>query len=99
MVPPLLPTQKLPIGGRSHLGDVMFNGTYDRAARAERNRTVAAEYNRLFKATKDPYLAPYYLRIAKDHLVRSQDDLRAVERENLASAADAPSLQPRSAAA
>jgi hypothetical protein len=35
----------------------MFHGTYDRAARADRYRAVAAEYNRLFKTTKDPYLA------------------------------------------
>ena len=27
----------------------MFHGTYDRAARADRYRAVAAEYNRLFK--------------------------------------------------
>jgi hypothetical protein len=67
----------------------MFSGTYDRAARAERNRAIAAEYNRLFKATSDPYLASYYLRIAKDHLVRSQDELRALETEKSASTADA----------
>jgi hypothetical protein len=67
----------------------MFSGTYDRAARAERNRAIAAEYNRLFKATSDPYLASYYLRIAKDHLVRSQDELRALEHEKLANTPDA----------
>jgi hypothetical protein len=66
----------------------MFSGTYDRAARAERNRAIAAEYNRLFKATTDPHLASYYLRIAKDHLVRSQDELDALEREKSASTAD-----------
>ena len=76
----------------------MSNGTYDRAARADRYRAVAAEYNRLFKTASDPCLASYYLRIAKDYLVRSQDELRALERENfgvVASTADAPSLQPR----
>jgi|ERR1700722_1061298 hypothetical protein len=54
----------------------MFHGAYDRAARAGRYRAVAAEYNRLFKTASDPYLASYYLRIAKDYLVRSQDELR-----------------------
>jgi hypothetical protein len=34
----------------------MLNGTYDRAARADRYRAVAAEYNRLFKSASDPYL-------------------------------------------
>jgi hypothetical protein len=80
----------------------MFHGTYDRAARAERYRAVAAEYNRLFKSTSDPYLGSYYLRIAKDYLVRSQDELRTLERENFAvraSTADAPSLHPHSNAA
>jgi hypothetical protein len=47
----------------------------------------------------DPYLASYYLRIAKDYLVRSQDELRALKREqiiDLAPGADMPSpkLQP-----
>jgi hypothetical protein len=75
----------------------VFHGTYDRARRADRYRAVAADYNRLSKTATDPYLASYYLRIAKDYLVRSQDELRASERENfavLASTADAPSLQP-----
>jgi hypothetical protein len=85
--------------GRVNASNGMFHGTYDRAARAERNRAVAAEYNRLFKATRDPYLASYYLRIAKDHLARSLDNLRALERENYASAADGPSVQPHSAVA
>jgi hypothetical protein len=87
------------IGRRSSQGDVMFHGTYDRAARADRYRAVAAEYNRLFKTASDPYLASYYLRIAKDYLVRSQDELRALKREQiigLAPGADMPSpkLQP-----
>ena len=76
----------------------MFHGTYDRGARADRYRAVAAEYNRLFKTTSDPYLALYYLQIAKDYLVRSKDEMRALERENvtiLASTADAPGFQPR----
>jgi hypothetical protein len=64
----------------------MFRGTYDRAARAEHNRAIAVECNRLFKATSDPYLASYYLRIAQDHLVRSQDELRALAQEKLADA-------------
>jgi hypothetical protein len=61
----------------------MFHGTYDRAARADRYRDVAAEYNRLFKTAGDPYLASYYIRIAKDYLVRSQDELRALKREQI----------------
>jgi hypothetical protein len=76
----------------------MFHGTYDRAARADRYRAVAAEYNRLFK-TKDPYLASYYLRIAKDYLVRSQDELRPLEREIAASTTAAPILHPQPNAA
>jgi hypothetical protein len=78
----------------------MFRGVYDRAARADRYRAVAAEYDRLFKTTKDPYLASYYLRIAKDYLVRSQNELRPVERERLAAstkAAPSPHPQPNSA--
>jgi hypothetical protein len=76
----------------------MFHGTYDRAARADRYRDVAAEYNRLFKTAGDPYLASYYLRIAKDYLVRSQDELRALKREQiigLAPGADMPSPRPQ----
>jgi hypothetical protein len=79
-----------------HPGEAMSNGTYDRAARADRYRAVAAEYNRLFKTAGDPYLASYYLRIAKDYLLRSQDELRALNREQiigLASGADMPSLR------
>jgi hypothetical protein len=77
----------------------MFHGTYDRAARAERYRAVAADYNCLSKTASDVYLASYYLRIAKDYLVRSQDELRALEREQVtaqASGAHTPSppLQP-----
>ena len=52
----------------------MLNGTYDRAARADRYRAVAAEYNRLFKSASDPYLASYYLRIAKDYLEQIPTD-------------------------
>jgi hypothetical protein len=88
------------MGGRSTQGDVMFHGTYDRAARADRYRAVAAEYNRLFKTTKDPHLASYYLRIAKDYLVRSQDELRPLERERFAaSTTAAPILHPQPNAA
>ena len=74
----------------------MLNGTYDRTARADRYRAVAAEYNRLFKTTKDPYLASYYLRIAKDYLVRAEDELRPLERERFVATA-APSPQPNAA--
>jgi hypothetical protein len=74
----------------------MFHRTYDRADRADRYRDVAAEYNRLFKTAGDPYLASYYLRIAKDYLLRSQDEPRALNREQiigLAPGADMPSLR------
>jgi hypothetical protein len=46
----------------------MFHGTYDRAAKAERYRTVAAEYTGLSEATPDQFLRSYYLRIAEDYL-------------------------------
>jgi hypothetical protein len=78
----------------------MFHGAYDHAARADRYRAVAAEYNRLFKTATDPYLASYYLRIAKDYLIRSQDELRRLEREQvIASGAHtpSPSIQPNHA--
>jgi hypothetical protein len=80
----------------------MFHGTCDRARRADRYRAVAADYNRLSKTATDPYLASYYLRIAKDYLVRSQDEQRALERENFTASGttpDAPSLQPQTNAA
>jgi hypothetical protein len=55
----------------------MFRGKDGCAARADRYRAVAAEYDRLAKGTSDEYLRSYHLRIAKDYLVRSQDELRS----------------------
>jgi hypothetical protein len=57
----------------------MFQGTYDRAAKAERYRTVAAEYTGMSEAAADPFLGSYYLRIAEDYLAQSQAELRASE--------------------
>jgi hypothetical protein len=76
---------------------VMFNGTYDRAARAARYRRVVAEYTGLSEATADQFLRSYYLRIAEQYMVRIEPEVRALRQENfaaLASTADAPSLQP-----
>jgi hypothetical protein len=80
----------------------MFRGAHDRITRADRFRVVAAEYNRLSKATSDPYLASYYLRIAQDYLVRSQDELLALKREQITArtaGADTPGPRPHPSAA
>jgi hypothetical protein len=72
----------------------MFHGTYDRAARADRYRKVAAEYAELSKAAPDQHLGSYYLRIAEDYQDQSQRELWALEREEitaLATGADMPS--------
>jgi hypothetical protein len=65
----------------------MFHGTYDRAARADRCRKVAAEYTGMSEAAADPFLGSYYLRIAEDYLAQSQGELRALERERVAALA------------
>jgi hypothetical protein len=80
----------------------MFNGTYDRAATAERFRKVADEYIALSEAAADPFLGSYYLRIAEDYQNQSQRELWALEREQvtaLATGADMPSPQPQPNAA
>jgi hypothetical protein len=59
----------------------MFHGTYDRAARADRYRKVAAEYAELSNAAPDQHLGSYYLRIAADYQEQSQRELWAMERE------------------
>jgi hypothetical protein len=77
---------------------VMFHGTYDRAARADRYREVAAEYAGLSEATSDQFLRSYYLRIAEDYQDQSQRELWALEREQitaLATGADMPSPTPQ----
>jgi hypothetical protein len=76
----------------------MFNGTYDRAARADRYRKVAVEYTGLSEAAADPFLGSYYLRIAEDYQDQSQRELWALQREQitaLATGADMPSPQPQ----
>jgi hypothetical protein len=77
---------------------MFINGTYDRAARADRYRAVAAEYTGMSEDAADPFLGSYYLRIAEDYLAQSQGELRALEQERitaLASGADMPSPQPQ----
>jgi hypothetical protein len=76
---------------------VMFHGTYDRTARADRYREVATEYSGLSKAATDPFLCSYYLRIAEDYLMQSQRELRASERERITALASGhmPSCQPQ----
>jgi hypothetical protein len=89
--------------GNFHWGDrtreiVMFHGTYDRAARADRYREVAVEYTRLSEATSDQFLRSYYIRIAEDYQDQSQRELLALEREQitaLATGADMPSPTPQ----
>jgi hypothetical protein len=77
---------------------VMFHGTYDRAARADRYRKVAGEYAELSKAAADPHLGSYYLRIAEDYQDQSRRELWALERERvaaLASGTPTPMFQPQ----
>jgi hypothetical protein len=75
----------------------MFYGTYDRAAKADRYRKVAAEYCGLAKAAADPFLGSYYLRIAEDYQDQYQRELRALEREQITALASGhiPSCQPQ----
>jgi hypothetical protein len=72
----------------------MFNGTYDRATRADRYRQTAAEYAKRAKETSTPYMRAYFQQIAEEYLVRVDGELRALEREacpSPASSAGAPS--------
>jgi hypothetical protein len=76
----------------------MFDGTYDRAARADRYRKVAAEYAGLADAATDPFRRSYYLRIAEDYQDQSQRELWALERERvtaLATGTPMPSPPPQ----
>jgi hypothetical protein len=59
----------------------MFHGTYNRATTAGRYRQIAAEFAGLSKDTTDPFLRPYYLRIAKDYIVRADGELKAWEQQ------------------
>jgi hypothetical protein len=76
----------------------MSSGRYNRANTADRYRQIAAEYAGLSQDTTDPFLRPYYLRIAEDYLAQSQAELRALEQERvtgLASGTTTPSFRPQ----
>jgi hypothetical protein len=68
----------------------MTSGTYNRGNTAVRYRHIAAEYVGLSKGTTDPFLRPYYLRIAEGYTDRADGELQAWERQsNTARAAGA----------
>jgi hypothetical protein len=68
----------------------MTSGTYNRGNTAVRYRHIAAEYVGLSKGTTDPFLRPYYLRIAEGYTDRANGELQAWERQsNTALAASA----------
>jgi hypothetical protein len=76
----------------------MSSGTYNRARTADRYRQIAAEYADLSKDSTDPFLRPYYLRIAEGYTVRADGELQAWERQRTAALpnlADMPSSQPQ----
>jgi hypothetical protein len=77
---------------------VMFNGTYDRAARADRYRKVAVEYAGLSEAAADPFLGSYYLRIAEDYQDQSQRELWAAARTDRCTGHRRRHAQPTAAA-
>jgi hypothetical protein len=89
-------------GGQQDQEIFMSYGTYNRANTADRYRQIAAEYAGLSKDTTDPFLRPYYLRIAERYTVRADGELQAWERQRitaLASSADMPRPQPQPSAA
>jgi hypothetical protein len=72
---------------------------YNRANTADRYRQIATEYAGLSKDTTDPFLRPYYLRIAERYTERADGELQAWERQRitvLANGADMPSPLPQS---
>jgi hypothetical protein len=80
----------------------MSSGTYNRARTADRYRQIAAEYAGLSRDTTDPFLRPYYLRIAEGYIVRADGELQAWERQRitaLACGADMRCPQPQPNAA
>jgi hypothetical protein len=88
-------------GGQQDREIFMSSGTYNRARTADRYRQIAAEYADLSEDTTDPFLRPYYLRIAEDYTVRADCELQALEQQRitaLPSGADMPSPQQRNAA-
>jgi hypothetical protein len=83
-------------GGKQDREIFMSYGTFNRANTTDRYRQIAAEYAGLSKDTKDPFLRPYYLRIAEGYAVRADGELQAWERQRitaLASGAEMPSAQ------
>jgi hypothetical protein len=89
-------------GGQQDREIFMSYGTYNRANTADRHRQISAEYAGLSKDTTDPFLRPYYLRIAEGYTVRADGELQAWERQRitaLAGGADVPSPQPQPNAA
>jgi hypothetical protein len=67
-------------GGQQNREILMSYETYNRANTADRYRQIAAEYAGLSKDTTDPFLRPYYLRIAEGYTVRADGELQAWER-------------------
>jgi hypothetical protein len=67
-------------GGQQNREPFMSSGTYNRAHTADRYRQIAAEYAGLSRETTDPFLRPYYLRIAEGYTVRADGELQARER-------------------
>jgi hypothetical protein len=82
-------------GGQQDQEIFMSYGGYNRANTADRYRQIAAEYAGLSKETTDPFLRPYYLRIAEGNTIRADGELQAWQRQ----AADMPSPQPQPNAA
>jgi hypothetical protein len=79
----------------------MSFGTYNRARTADRYRQIAAEYADLSKDTTDPFLRPYYHRIAESYMVRADGEFQAWERQRttaLPSGADMSSREQSNAA-
>jgi hypothetical protein len=62
-------------GGQQDRDIFMSFGTYNRARTADRYRQIAAEYADLSKDTTDPFLRPYYHRIAEGYMVRADGAL------------------------
>ena len=105
---PIRPAASLPLRGtHGQMGNwlkgrpqdqeiFMSYGTHNCANTADRYRQIAAEYSGLSKGTTDPFLRPYYLRIAKGYIVRANGELQAWEQQRitaLACGADMPSPQ------
>jgi hypothetical protein len=65
----------------------MLHGS-DRRSRADRYRTVAAEYKGLSEETADQFLRSYYLRIADDYMERVDREVRALLRDGSAALPD-----------